>query len=547
MSLDTLQARIKNARLYITPQKRIRRLYIPYGPNRRGVKTSVWFEVVNDRLQVLCRVEDERHPNYYDDQTATIIKSQVEKQFYEIINKCELQRKKIPLNERLRDDILPVHEGSMKHQAQALRFCCSMKVSALFADTGTGKTKIAIDLCVSRYESGQIKKVLIFGPVSTRLNFQKEIKIWCKDLPIEWRYVGMESMGSSDKIYLETLNWVDSETQIVVDESHMIKSPLAKRSKRIKLCAAKTSYKIVMSGTPITENVHNFYMQYSILSDLIIGVSSWLKFEEKYLIIGGRSGDEIIGYKNINHLMGLLEPYTYQINADEALSLPSKEFYEHTCHLTNLQCEYYSREREFLLQIIERDEFTATDIFQVFTRMQQIVSGYYIDRKGNRYILETNKLKMLENIPLEEKTIFFCKYIFEVQEVVKRLGEKNCSIFTGENRKDRDDQLEAFVSGNKMYFVATMQSGGTGLNGLQLASNRIVFVSNSFSYFQRKQSIGRIDRQGQTREMHIHDLLTYSGIDDRIMRNLRRKGNLADEVRDLLKDKMKLKKYIQEL
>lgn len=547
MSLDTLQVRIKNARLYIAPQKRIRRLYIPYGQNRRGVKTSVWFEIVNDRLQVFCRVENDRHTNYYDDQTAAIIKSQVEKQFYEIINKCELLRKKVPLNERLRDDIIPVYEKSLKHQADALRFCCSMKVSALFADTGTGKTKIAIDLCVSRYEAGQIRKVLVFGPVSTKRNFQKEIDKWCKDLPIEWRYVGSESMGSSDRVFLETLDWVDSETQIIVDESHMIKSPLAKRSKRIKSCTHKTSYKLVMTGTPVTENVHNLYMQYSILSDLIIGVSSWLKFEERYLIIGGRSGDEIIGYKNIDHLMGLIEPYTYQISAEDAIHLPSKEFHEHVCHLTREQEEFYSAEREALLEIIERDEVYATDIFQVFTRMQQIVSGYYLDRSGKKHMLETTKLNMIEKIPLEDKTIFFCKYIFEVQQLIERLGKENCAVFTGENRKNRDNELDSFVSGNKRYFVATMQSGGTGLNGLQIASSRIVFVSNSFSYFQRKQSIGRIDRQGQTCKMHIHDLLTYSGIDDRIMKNLRRKGNLADEIKDLLKDKTKLKKYIQEL
>jgi SNF2 family DNA or RNA helicase len=245
--------------------------------------------------------------------------------------------------------------------------------------------------------------------------------------------------------------------------------------------------------------------------------------------------------------MGLIEPYTYQISSSEATKLPSKLFHEHTCWLTSEQENCYQYEKEMLLEIIKRDEVSATDIFQVFTRMQQIVSGYYIDNKGNRNVLETNKLLMIDNIPLEEKTIFFCKYIFEVQQIIEKLGKENCSVFTGKNIKDRDDQLDLFVTGDKKFFVATMQSGGTGLNGLQIASNRIVFVSNSFSYFQRKQSIGRIDRQGQTREMHIHDLLTYSGIDDRIMRNLRRKGNLADEIKVLLKDKTKLKKYIQKL
>jgi SNF2 family DNA or RNA helicase len=95
--------------------------------------------------------------------------------------------------------------------------------------------------------------------------------------------------------------------------------------------------------------------------------------------------------------------------------------------------------------------------------------------------------------------------------------------------------------------VATMQSGGTGLNGLQIACNLMVFFSNSFSYLHRKQSIGRIDRYGQTREMFIHDFRTSAAIDDRIMNNLRRKGNLADEIKELMLDKTKLKQYIEEL
>ncbi|MGE4586256.1 MAG: hypothetical protein AB7D05_02835, partial [Mangrovibacterium sp.] len=97
------------------------------------------------------------------------------------------------------------------------------------------------------------------------------------------------------------------------------------------------------------------------------------------------------------------------------------------------------------------------------------------------------------------------------------------------------------------YFIATMQSGGTGLNGLQMVSRQLVFFSNSFSYFQRKQSIGRIDRQGQKKEMIVIDFLTDSGIDRRIMQILRRKGNLADEIRKLLNDKTKLKQYVEKL
>ena len=547
-TLETIQARIKYSRLFKGEKNGLLRLYIPYGKNGKGVKTSAWLEVVNDRLQVFVRVENDRHPNYFDDHKAAIYKGEIEKQFHELINNCELQRKKIPLHVRLKDDVLPVYNTrSKRHQIDALRFMCSMKVSALYADTGTMKSKMVIDLVQSRFEAGQIKKALVFLPVSTKKNFQEQIQLWCSTSEIEWKLIGIESMSSSNKAVFEALNFADSETQIIVDESHMVKTPIAKRSKRIKMVCDKSSYKVVMTGTPVTENVHNLYMQYAMLSDLIIGVRNWLKFEEKYLIMGGRNGDEIIGYKNINHLMGLLEPYTYQVSKDDVLDLPAKTEIKRYCYLTSEQEEYYYAEKDRLLEIIQRDEVRATDIFQVFTHMQQITSGYFKTRDGEIKLLGSNKPAMLQNLEIKQPTVFFCKYIFEIDAIVSHLGRENCAVFTGRNPKERDNELQLFREGKRPYFVATMQSGGTGLNGLQEVSCQAIFYSNSFSYFQRKQSIGRIDRPGQTKPTIIIDLLTRSGIDTRIMNNLSRKGNLADEIKAMMNDKTKLKQYVEEL
>lgn len=546
-ALTKLQARIKGSRIFVSETKQIKRLYFPFGKNGSGIKTLAWFEIINDRLTPMVKVENDRHANYYDTGKANEYLNQIEKQFHELINNCERERKKLPLHIRLSDDIIPVHQNSLIHQANALRFCCSMKVTALFADTGTGKSKIVVDLVTSRFEAGQIKKVLVFLPVSTKKNFMDEVNKWNVHPEIEWKLIGHETMGSSKTAIFEALDYVDNETQIIIDESHMIKGPTAKRSKRIKMVCDKASYKVVMTGTPVTENVHNLYMQYAMLSDLIIGVKNWLKFEEQYLIMGGRNGDEIIGYKNVDYLMGLLEPYTYQISKEECLDLPAKEFSTYYCPLNEAQAEYYDYEKERLLKIIERDDFSATDIFQVFTKMQQISCGYYRNRHDEPELIGTNKFDLIKKLDLNVSTVFFCKYILEVNMLIEYLGRENCAVFTGQNPKDRDAELTLFKEGKRKYFVATMQSGGTGLNGLQFSCNRIVFFSNSFSYFHRKQSIGRIDRQGQTSKMEVIDLLTSSGIDNKIMANLRRKGNLADEIKVLLTDKTKLKQYVEQL
>jgi SNF2 family DNA or RNA helicase len=548
MNLDQLAKRIKGGRMFVGQKRGIRRLYFRYGMNGRGIKTSTWFEVINDRLELKVRVENDRHPNYYDTEKEQRYHSELMRQFHELIHDCELERKKVPLHDRLRDDVVPVYSADTAvHQVQALRFMCSMKVSALFADTGTMKTKMSLDLAESRYQAGQIRKVLVCCPVSTKRNFRDEIKKWHPDAAWECLIVGHETLSQSDRTYLQTLRWVDSETMVIVDESHFCKTPTAKRAKRVLSLCDRTSYKIIMTGTP-TENVRDIYMQYTMLSHLITGCRNWIQFEERYLILGGYDGTEVIGYKNIDQLMGLLEPYTYQVRKEDVLDLPAKSEHVLYCGLNADQWELYERTKQSLMDELEKwEELPAHILFRHLTMLQQICCGFFRDRDGQVRPLGNPKLGKLDETGYSDgQTVFFCKYLHEVGQLVEYLGAENCAVFTGENRGERDLEKDLFTRGEKKYFVATMSSGGTGLNGLQGCS-RIVFLSNSYKWRERKQCVGRIDRMGQRNRMEIWDVQTDTGMEHRIRQNIARKGNLADEIRELLYDKTKLKQYVEEL
>jgi SNF2 family DNA or RNA helicase len=548
MELKQLASRIKGSRLVYLDKTKNERLYFRYGLNNRYVTTTAYLQVINDKITPVVRVENKKHRDYFDHIKEQQYKDDILRQFHELINDCELERRKVPLHDRLKDDIIPVYsEDSLLHQVNGLRFLCTMKVSALFADTGTGKTKIAIDLANSRFEAGQIKKAVVFCPVSTKKNFGDEIKKWCTNDQIQWRIVGHESMGSSDRIFLETIDWINHETMIIVDESHLCKTPTAKRSKRILACCQQTSYKLIMTGTP-TENVRDIYMQYTLLSELITGCRNWIQFEERYLILGGPSGDEVIGYKNLDHLMGLIEPYTYQIRKEDCLHLPAKTHFLLTCNLNDCQSAKYEETKEELLKEIENEFVSATTIFMYLTRLQQIACGFYKDpRTGEVRDLGSYKQEIIETTGYKNgQTIFFCKYLFEIDRTLQWLGRENCAVFSGQNPKERDFQKDLFTRREKQFFVATMGAGGTGLNGLQ-GCQRVLFISNSYKWTERKQCIGRIDRQGQLKAMFVFDTITESGIDYRIRQNLLRKGNLADEIRQLLLDKTKLKQYVQSL
>ncbi len=555
MILEELQRRLTGARLYETDLynsrfQRIQRLYIKYGVNSHAIKTESWFEIVNDRLTVFVNVRNRRKRNGSGlfSTIANKYKAEIERQFYEIINDCELERRKIPLHERLRDDVPAVYENSLLHQAEALRFMCSMKVSALFADAGVGKTKPVIDLCISRYMVGQIRKVLVFCPVSTMRNFQEQIDTWCTCSALEWKIIGSESMSNSPAAMFEAFDYVDSETQVIIDESHLVKSPFSKRAKRILYCAEKTSYKVIMTGTP-TEHLKDLYMQYAMLSELITQCNNYYKFEKQYVILGGAAGDEVIGYKNMDYLMGLLEPYTFQIKKEKCLNIPAKKFREICCELNPRQQELYDWQKDSLLRLIGRDEtIPINTIFGYLTRMQQICCGFYKNwfTKEIEYI-GTEKLNQLYHTGYENgQTIFFCKYLHEVEILIKLLGIENCAVFTGRNKKRRNEEKDWFQVRKKKYFLSTMGCGGVGLNGLQ-GCHRIVFFSNSFKNIDRQQSIARIDRYGQDREMEIWDMFTTAGIDEKIRKNLERKEGLADEIKELLYDRTLLKKFVEEL
>jgi SNF2 family DNA or RNA helicase len=545
MVLKDLEKRIKGTRYWSKYGKE--RLYFNTKTYKdRYCNVSIWLEVVNDCLVFQAKVFHERKDERQFVVIAERIKHEMSQNYKEIIWDCEKKRKETPIHERLKDDVTPVSNGNMKHQQEALNFLCGMKVGALFSDVGTGKTKIAIDLAISRFVSCKITKVLVFCPVSTIINFQKEVAKFSTEKTLVWEYIGIESMSSSPRTNQKAMQFVDSDTMIIIDESHLVKTPDAIRSKQIYRICQQSSYKLIMTGTPIADNVHDLYMQYAMLSHLIMKCNSWNEYQNNYVLYGGVTGNDIVGYKNLDYLTGLIEPYTYQIKKEDCLQLPNRLNYTYSCDLTEKQAEIYYQVKEELLDLIDKGDYTSETIFAYLTKMQQITCGYYYNEDGLFNYIGTNKFKQIKEIGLPERCIFFCKYLFEIDLITNFLGIEKCAVFTGENRKTRDMEKDMFVKGEKQYFVATSSSGGTGLNGLQTCSIMFRF-SRTFKYIEEQQTIGRIERPGQTNQMFVYDLITNTGIDRKIQQNINRKSNLDEEIKMILNDKQRLREYLSDI
>ena len=94
---------------------------------------------------------------------------------------------------------------------------------------------------------------------------------------------------------------------------------------------------------------------------------------------------------------------------------------------------------------------------------------------------------------------------------------------------ERQDNIKKFQNDSKVrFFVGTPQTGGYGIT-LTAASN-MIYYSNGYDLEKRKQSEARIDRIGQTKPMTYIDILAEDTVDERIVKALRKKINIATQI-----------------
>ncbi len=544
-TLLKLQQRIRGAKYYFCGTRE--RVYIPYSlPTFYGVKTSVFFEMVNDCLQMFVNVYGPSVNKEWYSQLSEDIKASLSGQLYEIINDCELTRKTIPPYLRLRDDLSPSAVTGSSYDKNAIAFLCGMKVSALFADSPIERITLAIRLAQCRYYARKINKLHIIAPIHQLETVRARIKNIWKNIPVRLLCSGMESLSHSNLTYMEALEFTDPGTMLVVEECHLLRSPQALRSERVVKIAQRCSYKLIMTRSPIVNDIHDVYMQYKILGNDILGYERWEDFGKMHIIYAGRAGKQIVGYKNLSYLTGMAEPYTYAIDRISALPLPPLATCTYVCYLNDKQKYLYKQKKDELLRLIRTDELQVYDIFRILTQLQKIACGYLQQKQGVCSFLGTNKYRLLDQHLGGGPCTLLCKFRFETELLAQHLGRENCALFCGNNKKVREREKKEFLSGKKRYFISTIGTGATALEDLQ-ECRHFIFFSISFKYGEYRQCMAHIANDQRKCPVRVERFLTDSGIDRTLARNLSRKGKLSGIISEMFKDRTRLRDFAGKL
>ena len=456
------------------------------------------------------------------------------------------------------------------HQLTALEKSLNKENYAYFMEMGTGKTKVLIDNLAMLYDKGKIDSALIIAPKGvvktwyeqelpahlpnhienvsvlwqpniTKTQQEKLDTLFEIDSALHILVMNVEALSTDKGVKFATKFINSHKTLMAIDESTTIKTPTARRTKNIIKMGVNAKYKRIMTGSPITKNPLDLYTQCEFLDPWLLDFSSYYAFRNRYaemktMHVHGRSIQVVDKFQNLGELSDTVKQFSYRVLKEDCLDLPPKVFIKRHITLTPDQKKVYEQMKKAALTVLNGKVTTTMTVLTQLMRLHQITCGYVTADDGTTQQVESNRLNELMSI-LEEtegKVIIWANYQLSVGEIIQKIikiyGKDSYVHYYGLTpQEDRQDFIRKFQNDPKCRFIiGTPQTGGYGITLTE--ANTVIYYSNGYDLEKRLQSEDRAHRIGQKKTVTYIDLICEDTIDEKIVKALRDKINIASEV-----------------
>ena len=457
-----------------------------------------------------------------------------------------------------------------KHQLTALEKSWNKETYAYFMEMGTGKTKVLIDNMSMLYDKGKINGALIIAPKGVvKTWYEQELPTHLPNHIENVSVLWQPNITKKQQEKLESLYEIETALHILVmnveafstekgvkfaskflnshkvlmaiDESTTIKTPTAKRTKNIIGLGKYAKYRRVMTGSPITKNPLDLYTQCEFLDPYLLDFASYYAFRNRYaemktMHLRGRSIQVVHAFQNLSELSDKLQPFSYRVLKEDCLDLPPKNFIKRHITLTPEQKKVYEQMKKHALATLNGKVTSTMTVLTQLMRLHQITCGHFTADDGSVQTINSNRITELLNI-LEEtegKAIIWANYQKDITQIVKSIekeyGPGSVVDYYGLTaQEDRQDNIRQFQSDPKCRFlVGTPSTGGYGIT--LTAANTVIYYSNGYDLEKRLQSEDRAHRIGQKKNVTYIDIIAEDTVDEKIVKALRNKINIASEV-----------------
>jgi hypothetical protein len=353
----------------------------------------------------------------------------------------------------------------------------------------------------------------------------------------------------------------------------------------------------------------DLYYQFMLLDSGIIGAKTKAHFKSKYFIMGGFNGQRVVDYQNLDELNARIAPYVLSRRTRDCFDLPPMlPPVTVEARLSDSTWKIYRSQRDDMVSWLGAQVSVSKQAIVKILRLSQITSGFLggledVDDEGGELPLlqrmsqdpmpawlrkATNQpdeqptlsafggpfdaapvktdvrivckeisrekldafMNWLETMQvLPNKLVAWCRFRPELERATKELQGTYKTVLNlrgGQTPDDRRIVKKMLAPGGDPSPTAVVGITGTGAASLNFsAANIMVFMSHDPALIKRTQSIGRIERPGQTQPMLLVDVIAtgpkgQKTIDHHLIKSLRAKDDMArwtvNQWRSILQD-----------
>jgi SNF2 family DNA or RNA helicase len=240
----------------------------------------------------------------------------------------------------------------------------------------------------------------------------------------------------------------------------------------------------------------------------------------------------------LDELQKKLNKFAFRVTKDECLDLPDKVFVRREIELTPEQKKYYEQMKLMALSMMDDGSLmTTNNALTQIMRLQQILCGHTKLDTGEEVQIPSKRIDELMAVLAESsgKVIIWANFRQDIEHITlaiqKEYGMTSvATYYGGTSDEDRETAKIRFQDENDdlRFFVGNPSTGGMGLT--LTAAHTMVYYSNSYDLAKRLQSEDRAHRIGQTHKVTYIDLVVPGTVDEKIVKALRSKIDIASEV-----------------
>lgn len=457
---------------------------------------------------------------------------------------------------------MPIKGVPYKHQINAFNFVCGKfglipsqtmpsTGAALLMEMGTGKTITSIAVTGALYQAGRIRRVLVVAPLSILGVWLEEFEKFAdfdyslavlegsgakkidtlrhmRGTPLQVAVINYESAWRLEK---ELAVW--NPDLIIADEGHKIKTHNIAASKAMHRLGARARYRMLLTGTVITNKAIDVFSQYKFLNPAIFGQSFYV-FRNRYFDMTGYGNHTPVLKKSMEQdLMRRLHSVAFRATKAECLDLPETTDIVRYVEMESAAMKIYRDLVRDSYAELGKGEVTVTNILTRLLRLSQITGGFIGDDEGGPVQrVSTAKEEALGDIAEDvlqsgKKLVIMARFIPEINAICRMLEKKEIrySLIMG-GVKDRDAQVSAFQNDPEVQvFVGQIATAGLGVT--LTAASTMVFYSLDYSMSNFEQAKARIHRVGQKENCTYLYLTAKGTVDEKVLKALRDKADLA--------------------